>query len=828
MGGNVTIDPGNGSDLTVSSPINLPFSQQVNAGVNRIDFGNSSSNMILGTSQQFTGQNTNITAAFSNPYARILYALGDNGTARNLTFSLTGLFELTREATAGVRTGTVTLQRRAHVSISNMNQLFTGNLNLNGAVLILDGVSWGDFLANRSGGYGTGANQWQLNVASAAFGYGGGFGARGEDLVISGIGSTIFDRDATFGSSFLNDQQLVQADASVTLAQDTVLTGARTWQFGGGLIDPSEFNNIAVSKANFQNFNLNNLVIHQITGQITGNQDLNLSGIDFINGRNMGFVRLTNEDNEIANMQIGPLASRTVVIATDVDVLGSGTITLGNTTSVGSGSMLLWENTTGSPKTFDRDIVFNAVHSNGGTLAIGSFAGDTVYTGTMTLNGGVGTPETHQFFAQSGSTLQLGDGTNQAITDYARPAGRQLVITKGGSGTTILENVGYTFTNVPSSTIWQIGTGTQNGINNTVAAPYFDGAVRETGTSGSNSLTDYFIRLAGGVLETNGDFTRSLGTAGNTSVGWSTGGGGFSAHGAPLFVNIGGVSTSYIWASSANFVTADNPLIFGSETANNVVTFENGISLNGAVREIRVIDNPDSSADRAVISGSLTGAGGSAGIQKTGAGILELIGTHTYTGQTIVSAGTLLVNASLTGSGAVTVAVGATLGGEGTIAGATTVNGILAPGNSPGLLTFSSDVTLTSTSTSVFEITGITRGTEYDAVNVANQLTYGGLGQADIQFTLVPATTYDFDLWDFSSIDGTYSSFQVTGLYTTVLNASNTWTALDGDGNTWNFNHTTGVLSVSVIPEPGTSLLLVLAGLAFLVSRKTRRFSARQ
>ncbi len=85
------------------------------------------------------------------------------------------------------------------------------------------------------------------------------------------------------------------------------------------------------------------------------------------------------------------------------------------------------------------------------------------------------------------------------------------------------------------------------------------------------------------------------------------------------------------------------------------------------------------------------GAYGSTGfaLAKTGSGTWTLTGGNNYSGGTTVHAGTLLVNntaGSGTGSGAVTVNNGATLGGTGSIAGTVTINagGTHAPGASVG------------------------------------------------------------------------------------------------------------------------------------------------
>ena len=95
---------------------------------------------------------------------------------------------------------------------------------------------------------------------------------------------------------------------------------------------------------------------------------------------------------------------------------------------------------------------------------------------------------------------------------------------------------------------------------------------------------------------------------------------------------------------------------------------------------------------------------------KTGAGTFILTGmNNTYSGGTTVNGGTLLLNntnGSGTGSGAVTVANGGTLGGKGIVSGAVTVNsgGRFAPGNPLGTLTISNNLTLAAGSATYVQV----------------------------------------------------------------------------------------------------------------------------
>jgi len=87
-------------------------------------------------------------------------------------------------------------------------------------------------------------------------------------------------------------------------------------------------------------------------------------------------------------------------------------------------------------------------------------------------------------------------------------------------------------------------------------------------------------------------------------------------------------------------------------------------------------------------AGTMSGSGS---LTKQGAGQLTLTGNNTFTGLTTVEQGALAVNGGL--AGGLSVLAGATLMGSGTIGGDATIAGIHAPGNSPGIETFASNLT---------------------------------------------------------------------------------------------------------------------------------------
>ena len=244
-------------------------------------------------------------------------------------------------------------------------------------------------------------------------------------------------------------------------------------------------------------------------------------------------------------------------------------------------------------------------------------------------------------------------------------------------------------------------------------------------------------------------------------------------------------------------------LTLGNNNSTHTLNWTSGIDLNGANRTIKA-DN-GSAAVGGNISGVISDSVGGAGLTKTGTGTLKLSAANTYTGMTTVDAGELILDGSV--AGAVTVDFGATLSGSGSIDGASTINGMLNPGNSPGTLTFNDALTLESTATLTLELTGTGAG-EYDLLlnDGEDTLTAGG--------TLVFDTTgYTANLGDsftvFENWGGFDSSFD-------SISGTDLGGGLSLDTTTL---LTTG--TITVIPEPATLGLVVAFGGAIVWIRRT-------
>ncbi|CAN5453685.1 hypothetical protein BH09VER1_BH09VER1_36290 [soil metagenome] len=368
-------------------------------------------------------------------------------------------------------------------------------------------------------------------------------------------------------------------------------------------------------------------------------------------------------------------------------------------------------------------------------------------------------------------------------------------------------------------------------------------ALRANGASvitGGNTVIN-----SGGVLELGavGDLTATLGS-GTGSI-WIDGDGGFSAYdstnmGVGRAVRLNNNTNTIAWGSQY-FVPNESALVLSNVKSNATVDFQNGLDLG--LRQHLVTVNDGSAKVDAKLSGVLSSSYGG-GLIKDGNGTLSLTGNNTYIGETWVNAGTLLVNGDQSAAtGAVKVAVGATLGGTGIIGGATTISGNHSPGNSPGIQTFASDLTYTSGASVTWELSSNTTvnaanpNAIFDTIVVDGNLDFAGPTNLNLSFTPTGSDVLWADsLWS-SNKTGTdgWLLYDLNG--GTLNNFGNlslvTINWLDSAGNALLTDHPLAgfslyqdgndiYLNYAAIPEPGVWALMAF-GLTILIVFRQRK-----
>ena len=122
------------------------------------------------------------------------------------------------------------------------------------------------------------------------------------------------------------------------------------------------------------------------------------------------------------------------------------------------------------------------------------------------------------------------------------------------------------------------------------------------------------------------------------------------------------------------------------------------------------------------LAGDLISSGAGDGcFNKTGLGTLNVLGAARIDA-TCVLEGKLLANGVFASK--VTVAKGATLGGAGTLQGDVVVHGTLSPGNSPGMLSADSNITMASGSTYKQDIGGAQQASPSTPIGAAGHYSY--------------------------------------------------------------------------------------------------------
>ena len=390
-------------------------------------------------------------------------------------------------------------------------------------------------------------------------------------------------------------------------------------------------------------------------------------------------------------------------------------------------------------------------------------------TATINNNGGAvtGAGGGHTTFFNT-STAENATINNFAATATDAVAGRTFFndSTKGGSAT--INNYGTAVTgSFPN------GFTDFTGSSNAESAVINNYGGTGAGTLGGNTQFDSNATAANATITNNGGtaagafggatFFLSSATAGNATItnnGGTSGGlggrtrffGTASGGSARMINNAGGIFD--ISASdgveigsiegAGDFFLGSKNLTVGNNDLNTTVS---GIIQDGGP------NNTDT-------GGSLT---------KVGAGALTLSGANTYTGDTNIDAGILIVDGS-TMSANTFVNAGGLLMGTGTIGGNLINSGTVAPGHSPGTLSVSGNYTQNSGGNLQIEIGGRNSG-EFDL------LAMGGSASLNGHLQLVRLNNFQLQMGD--KIVFLTATAGVTGTFSSIDNPFATGTLLD-------------------------------------------------
>jgi autotransporter-associated beta strand protein len=379
------------------------------------------------------------------------------------------------------------------------------------------------------------------------------------------------------------------------------------------------------------------------------------------------------------------------------------------------------------------------------------------------------------------------------------------------------------------------GSGTVNFNGGTVTTPIVKKGV---GTG--------FVNFDGGTLKATAStdtFMQNLDSAYVNDGGAIIDDGGFSITvGQPLLAPTGNGVASMTLFGGTGYIGAPLVEITGDGTGATAVA---NVDATGTLTGITVT-NPGIGYTTA--TATISGGGGNAavdtvllqpnvsgGFTKRGTGSVTLAGANTYTGATVIEAGTLALTGSISGSnsitpkagasfdvtavpGGFTLANGQTLRGNGTVIGAVAMGAgsRLAPGEGLGTLAVNGSLNLSLAATNngalEFELGVIANSDKVTLSNGALSIGTGVLGFLDFMFpTLAGAGA------------GTYTLFDTNTAIVGTLDGNNLSGSLaNGLTGTIGFADGRNDLVLTVVPEPGSAALLI-GGIGALAGMRFRR-----
>lgn len=458
----------------------------------------------------------------------------------------------------------------------------------------------------------------------------------------------------------------------------------------------------------------------------------------------------------------------------------------------GTGDVLIWGNTSTGNLTSNNDILGLTTSLTFNTNIPGS---PTLSGNALTLSGNVSGAFTGTVTV--GMDLDMGSaGRTFGLTGGNSRLNLNGVIS-GGTSTALTVSSDLT------SSTYLTAANTFGGAVTVTRGNVYINTLANTGDAQSLGVSSN-VDFGFGSAATTGNVIYTGSTAASTNKGWNLGqnsseerrihNGGFFNDGGGGAVTWNGTQTL-----QASTVTARTFTLGGSNTDDN--TWATAIQNNNNT------------------------VGGTVSLTKTGLGKWILGGTNTYTGATAVQQGTLLVNGSTAAGSAVTVDVGGVLGGTGTIGGATTISGILAPGGGGiGTLSMSNGATWNAGNAWLFQLgtpaaslAAAIAGTNNDLLNVTGAFTQGS------------GSSFAFDFSNTGS-DGWYKLVDYTSTtFATGANTSFTASNLPiGKTATFVVDSASTALYVEIVPEPGALVLFGVGGIVLAAGLRRRRRTGRR
>ncbi|WLH82387.1 autotransporter-associated beta strand repeat-containing protein [Pseudomonas sp. FP2338] len=706
LGGSVTT-AGNAA-LGNTSGVNVGGGASLNLG------GNASLNTLAGTGAiQVAGGSTLAVGGsnLDNTFAGTLNGAGNldkNGTG---VLNLSGVNSISGAANVNDGTLNVSGSLASGTVAVNTGATLTGPGSLAGAVTVADGghigLTSGSTLSVGSLVLGNNANL-DVGLGVPVMGGGSGLLSVGGDLTlggklnvtdIGGFGSGVYNI-INYGGALTNNGLAlgtlpgsvmpgdVQVQTAISNKVNLLVTAPNTtvqfWDganlIGNGAIDggngtwgPGTTNWTNVDGTFNQNWNNSFAVFQGPAGNVSVEGTQNLTGLQFVtDGYNLasgtaGVLNLVNGGTGNTAIRVDPNATATLDVtlggAGTLAKLDTGTLVLNGTNTYTGGTAL-----------------------NGGTLVVGNNSA----LGSAALTSADGTT------LDSNAAVTLG---NAAVLNGALAIGGSNALTLNGSlsGNGSLLKKGAATLTLNGANTYSGGTGLNAGqltLGNNAAL-------------GSGALT------VGGVAALDGSTDLQLANA-------------ISLSGPLTLAGSNALALNGVVSGSGSLVKTGNGALLltgantysGGTTLNGGTTTGNTNSLQGAIANNAALTFEQGTDG--TYTGNLTGAGV---LNKTGTGALLLTGNNTFTGNTNVNAGSLLVNGNLN-SAAVQVASGATLGGSGNLGGAVT----MADGSTlkAGAATPLSVGSLALSSGTTLDFALGAPGASTTAVNVAGNLTLDG------------------------------------------------------------------------------------------------------